>query len=57
LKTARDKIAAELGLDSSIVAPRGALEAASLDVDTPLLMRWQKKLLELETSGRGVHAS
>jgi ribonuclease D len=57
LKTARDKIAADLGLDSSIVAPRGALEAASLDADTPLLMRWQRKLLELETSGRSVHAS
>jgi ribonuclease D len=57
LKTTRDRIAAELGLDSSIVAPRGALEAASLDLNTPLLMRWQKKLLELETSGPGVHAS
>ena len=37
LKNTRDKIAADLGLDSSIVAPRGALEAASIDPRTPCL--------------------
>ena len=42
LRSTRDKVAAELGLDSSIVAPRGALEAAAVDPDTPLLMRWQR---------------
>lgn len=47
LKTARDKVAGELGLDPSIVAPRGALEAASVTPDTPALMRWQKKLIGL----------
>ncbi|HEY5777155.1 MAG TPA: ribonuclease D [Terrimicrobiaceae bacterium] len=57
LKSARDKVAAELGLDSSIVAPRGALEAASLDPQTPLLMRWQKKLLDLDVSVQAIHAS
>jgi ribonuclease D len=48
LKCTRDKVAAELGLDSSIVAPRGALEAASIDPQTPLLMRWQRRLLDLD---------
>jgi ribonuclease D len=57
LKSARDKVAAELGLDSSIVAPRGALEAASLDPQTTLLMRWQKKLLDLDVSVQAIHAS
>ncbi len=47
LKKARDKVAGELGLDPSIVAPRGALEAASVTPDTPALMRWQKKLIGL----------
>jgi len=57
LKNTRDKVAAELGLDFSIVAPRSALEAASVDPQTPLLMRWQKKLLDLGTSAQVVHAS
>ncbi len=56
LRTTRDKVAAELGLDSSIVAPRGALEAASADPETPLLMRWQKKLLDLDVATQTVHA-
>jgi len=47
LKSVRDKVAAELGLDPSILAPRNALEAASLDLSTPALMRWQKALLGL----------
>jgi ribonuclease D len=56
LKETRDRVAAELGLDSSIVAPRSALEAASLDPRTPLLMRWQKKLLELGDCTQVAHA-
>ena len=56
LKNTRDKIAADLGLDSSIVAPRGALEAASIDPRTPLLMRWQKQLLALDDPAKVVHA-
>ena len=56
LRSIRDKVAADLGLDSSIVAPRGALEAASVDADTPLLMRWQKKLLELDSATHPAHA-
>jgi hypothetical protein len=56
LKNTRDKVAAELGLESSIVAPRNALEAASLDPRTPLLMRWQRQLLDLGDSPQIVHA-
>jgi ribonuclease D len=47
LKTVRDKVAAELALDPSIIAPRNALEAASVDPSTPALMTWQRKLLDL----------
>ncbi len=57
LRFTRDKIAAELGLDSSIVAPRSALEAAAVDPQTPLLMRWQRRLLDLGASSEVVHAS
>ena len=48
LKTRRDKVAAEINLDPSIIAPRGALEAASIDLKTPALMRWQRQLLGLD---------
>ncbi len=48
LRTTRDRVAAELGLDPSIVAPRNAVEAASLDPATPALMNWQRRLLGLE---------
>lgn len=47
LKQARDRVAAELELDPSIIAPRNALEAASLDPQTAALMNWQKTLLGL----------
>lgn len=48
LKKARDKVAAELDLDPSIIAPRAALEAVSADLSSPALMRWQRELLGLE---------
>lgn len=48
LKKARDKVAAALGLDPSIIAPRGALEAVAEDPSSPALMRWQRELLGLE---------
>ncbi|HEY5769117.1 MAG TPA: ribonuclease D [Terrimicrobium sp.] len=57
LKSTRDKVAAELGLDSSIVAPRSALEAASIDPQTPFLMRWQKHLLDLGATIKIAHVS
>jgi ribonuclease D len=47
LKAVRDRVARELGLDPSIIAPRSTLEAASLDLSTPVLMNWQRTLLNL----------
>lgn len=47
LKRRRDKIAAGLGLDPSIIAPKAALESASADENTSALMRWQRALLDL----------
>lgn len=47
LKSVRDKVATELVLDPSIIAPRNALEAASVDPSTPALMTWQRRLLGL----------
>ena len=57
LKSNRDKVAAELGLDPSIVAPRGALEAASIAPNTTALMRWQKKLIGLDPEEPAAHAA
>ena len=57
LKTNRDRVAAELSLDPSIIAPRGALEAASIDPATPALMRWQRKLIGLDAPEAAAHAS
>lgn len=56
LKNVRDKAAGELGLDPSIIAPRNALEAASLDLGTSALMRWQRRLLNLDAGGQS-HAA
>jgi ribonuclease D len=47
LKNVRDRVARELSLDPSIIAPRNALEAASLDPSTSALMNWQRTLLDL----------
>ncbi|MDX2079524.1 MAG: ribonuclease D [Terrimicrobiaceae bacterium] len=45
LKKKRDQVAAELGLDPSILAPRAALEAEAADPNSNALMSWQKSLL------------
>jgi hypothetical protein len=47
LKKVRDEVAAGLGLDPAIVAPRGALEATAADPNSPILMNWQRELLRL----------
>lgn len=47
LKIIRDRVAADLRLDPSIIAPRGAMEAVALDIQSFALMRWQRELLEL----------
>jgi ribonuclease D len=52
IRTVRDRVASELNLDPSIVAPRQALEAAAEDPSTDALMPWQKALLGLPESPR-----
>lgn len=47
LKKIRDRVAGTLGLDPSIIAPRAALEATAADPASPVLMNWQRRLLEL----------
>ncbi|MGH8047811.1 MAG: ribonuclease D [Chthoniobacterales bacterium] len=48
LKAVRDTVAAGLNVDPSIIAPRGALEAISIDVNSPALMQWQRQLIGLQ---------
>ena len=57
LKKIRDRVAAELDLDPAIVAPRNALEAASVDLATPVLMRWQRRLLGLDEPVPSAHSA
>lgn len=47
LRKIRDRVAGELGLDPSIIAPRAALEATAADISSNVLMAWQRRLLEL----------
>ncbi|MFM8983103.1 MAG: ribonuclease D [Spartobacteria bacterium] len=47
LKKIRDRVARDLGLDPSIIAPRAALEATAADISSNVLMSWQRRLLEL----------
>ena len=49
LRSRRDRVAAELGLEPAFVAPRGALEAIAVDEAraTGLLVQWQRELLDL----------
>jgi len=53
LKKTRDAVAAEIGLDPAIVAPRGALEATATDPASTALMNWQRQLLGLEAVTHG----
>jgi ribonuclease D len=57
LKSVRDKVAAELALDPSIIAPRNALEAASVDPSTGALMNWQRRLLGLPVAEKNADAA
>ena len=50
LRKIRDRVAADLGLDSSIIAPRAALEATAADLSCSALMNWQRRLLGLAES-------
>jgi ribonuclease D len=47
LKKIRDRVARDLALDPSIIAPRAALEATAADISSNILMSWQRRLLEL----------
>lgn len=47
LRAKRDKKAAELDIDPSILAPRQALEATAENPDGDSLMNWQRALLDL----------
>jgi ribonuclease D len=47
LKKIRDRVAAELGLDPSIIAPRAALDATAAEISSTALMNWQRQLLGL----------
>jgi hypothetical protein len=44
---AERKVAKEIALDPSIIAPRAAMEATAADPDCPALMGWQRRLLGL----------
>jgi ribonuclease D len=47
LRAARDRVARELALDASIIAPRTAMEATAENPDGDALMNWQRALLGL----------
>lgn len=47
LRDLRDKVAADLELDPSILAPKAALEAAAGNPEAPVLLPWQRQLLGL----------
>jgi ribonuclease D len=48
LREHRDKVARQLSLDPSIVAPKAALEAVAADPCAPVLLPWQRGLLDLQ---------
>jgi len=47
LRDHRDKVAREIDLDPSILAPKAALEAVASDPHAPVLLPWQRQLLGL----------
>jgi ribonuclease D len=47
LKKSRDAVAAELGLEPSIIGPKAALEATAADPRSLALMSWQRRLIGL----------
>jgi ribonuclease D len=48
LRAVRDRVAKELDLDASILAPKHALEAVSVDPGCDALMPWQRRLLGMD---------
>lgn len=53
LRKVRDRVAGDLGLDPSIIAPRAALEATAADPASGVLMNWQRRLLDLPELSSG----
>jgi ribonuclease D len=51
LREHRDKVAREIELDPSIVAPKAALEAVAADPAASILLPWQRSLLGLKPVG------
>ncbi|MEI8292946.1 MAG: ribonuclease D [bacterium] len=47
LKKIRDRVAAELQLESSLIASRAAIDSTAADPSSPALMNWQRQLLDL----------
>lgn len=47
LRKVRDRVAADLQMDPSILAPRGALDSTAATPSSPALMNWQRRLLNL----------
>jgi ribonuclease D len=47
LKNKRDAVAKELGLESSLIAPKASLEAIAGGGGPEVLMRWQQELLDI----------
>jgi len=47
LRDFRDKVARDLQLDPSILAPKAALEAAAANAHAAVLLPWQRQLLHL----------
>jgi len=48
LRDFRDKVARDIELDPSIIAPKAALEAVAADPSAPVLLPWQRSLLRLQ---------
>ena len=50
LRDFRDKVARDVDLDPSIIAPKAALEAVAADPSAAILLPWQRVLLKLPAS-------
>lgn len=50
LRDFRDKVARDIDLDPSIIAPKAALEAVAADPAASVLLPWQRSLLKLPTT-------
>jgi len=56
LRKIRDRVAAEIDLEASIIAPKSGLEAVARDPGSDALMDWQRGLLGLAPATPAVPA-